>query len=194
MRSRHHHSITLIRVPPMIYKAKGRGILISGSLSFIAGKGGAQSEELRLRADSLWSILSTAGGCLFCGRNGKMSEGGFGSFGLVLCYKNDKNCCMHLISCNPHQRTLPRQALCTIRESRRMDESIPQSECKLASEASIRFNRRLDTTRLLTHLLGGALRACRAWLRPHLLVLLGHPSLLVVRDLVFGHGCSYDDG
>ena len=45
------------------YKANGRGIFISGSLSFIAGEGGAQREELRLRADSLWSILSTAGGC-----------------------------------------------------------------------------------------------------------------------------------
>lgn len=76
-------------------------------------------------------------------------------------------------------------------ENLRMNESsIPQARMQLAKP---RFD---DSTRqrLLTHLLGGALRACRAWLRPHLLVLLGHPSLLVVRDLVFGHGCSYDDG
>ncbi len=71
--------ITLIRVPPTIYKAKGRGILISGSLSFIAGEGGAQREELRLRADSLWSILSTAGGCLFVGGIAKCRREGFGS-------------------------------------------------------------------------------------------------------------------
>ena len=39
-----------------------------------------------------------------------------------------------------------------------------------------------------THFLRCYLRRCRAWLGPHLLVLLGHPSLLVVCDLVVGHG------
>ena len=59
------------------YKANGRGILISGSLSFNAGEGGAQREELRLRADSLWSILSTAGAYVFVRKAHGMSEGDF---------------------------------------------------------------------------------------------------------------------
>lgn len=77
-------------------------------------------------------------------------------------------------------------------ENLRMNES-NQSRKRECNWRGLDSTTRHATT-LETHLLGGALRACRAWLRPHLLVLLGHPSLLVVRDLVFGHGCSYDDG
>lgn len=36
-----------------LYKTKGRGILISGNFSLSAGEGGAHSDELWLRADSL---------------------------------------------------------------------------------------------------------------------------------------------
>ena len=63
------------------------------------------------------------------------------------------------------------------------------SECRLELPVeNLETNLSIQIGDNSTHFLRCYLRRCRAWLGPHLLVLLGHPSLLVVCDLVVGHG------